>query len=262
MSTSTLLPEEQEAKQFLQDRGLDVSLVPTSSSRTPEFKVDGDGRGYLFEVKARKDSENWVHAMRLGRTAYQERSLGYGRWAADVARKAVKQFRSVDAQHQRWWVLWIAIRCSSCTEAMSDEAVGSLFGVRQVAYAEPHAEGDSMRDCLFATPGVFERHPEIVACIVDSGNGFRFCANDEFAGDFGSFRDSILWSSFARIHPPTTAGDLSQNRGFFRVDRSVNREDDSVLAAHLERTYGLEKAIVLDMRVHSASVVTKWRKAR
>ena len=31
--------------------------------------------------------------------------------------------------------------------------------------------------------------------------------------------------------------------------------DDSALAASLERTYGLEKAIMLDMQVHSTSMV-------
>lgn len=114
-----------------------------------------------------------------------------------------------------------------------------------------------MRDCLFATVGVFERHPEIVACVVNSGSGFRFCANDEFAGDFDSFRESTLCSSFARIHPPTTAEDLCSNGGFFRVDRSLDRQDNSAIAAYLERTYGLEKAIMLDMRVRSASMFTE-----
>lgn len=122
-----------------------------------------------------------------GRAAYQVRSLGHGRWAQDVAHTAVKQCRSVDVQHLRWWVLWIAIRCKASAETMFAEVIGSFFGVRQVVYPDPRSEGAAMRDCLFATPGVFERHPEIVACVVDSGDGFGFCVNDEFAGDFDSF---------------------------------------------------------------------------
>jgi hypothetical protein len=138
---------------------------------------------------------------------------------------------------------------------MLEEAIGSLFGVRQVIYDDPHSGGQSMRNCLFARPGVFERHAKIVASVVAFGSGFCFCVNDEFAGDFSSFRESVLWSSFARIHAPTTAIDLTEKRGFFRADRSVNRSDDDALAGSIERIYGLKKAIMLDMQVHSSSVV-------
>ncbi len=85
--------------------------------------------------------------------------------------------------------------------------------------------------------------------------GLCFCVNDEFAEDFHSFRESVLWSSFAHIHPPTTGADLIGNRGFFRVDLSVNRKDDCALLTSLERAYGLEKAILLDMQVHSTSML-------
>jgi hypothetical protein len=255
MPTPTLLPEEQEAERFLRERGLDVHRVPTSASKTPEFIVEGDARGYVVEVKARDDSKEWTRAMKSGRVAHQKRSMGHSRWAEDVAHDAVNQCRSVDAQHLRWWVLWLAIKCAASAEAMFEEAIGSLFGVRQVVYYDPHSREQPMRNCLFARPGVFERHPEIVASVVSSGGRFGFCVNDQFAGDFGSFRESVLWSSFARIHPPATASDLTGNRGFFRADLSVNRKDDSALQASLERAYGLEKAVMLDMQVHSASMV-------
>jgi hypothetical protein len=255
MPVPTLLPEEQAAEQFLRELGLDVLPVPTSTSKTPDFIVDGDARGYMLEVKARKDSKRCVDAMIRGRGAYQVRSMGHGHWAQDVARNAVKQFRSVDVQHLRWWVLWIAIRCKVSAEAMFAEVIGSFFGVRQVVYPDPRSEGAVMRDCLFATPGVFERHPEIVACIIDSGDGFGFCVNDEFAEDFDSFRESVMWSSFARPHPPTSAGDLCENLGFLRVDRSVNRKDASAVALYLEQAYDLQKAILIDMKAHSSSMV-------
>lgn len=251
--SSTLRPEEQEAERFLKAIGLEVFPVPASVRKTPEFLVDGDARGYVVEVKTRGDAEAWIRAMKNGAVAYQERSMGYGRWAEDAAREAVKQFRSLDARHLRWWVLWLTIRCDASAGAMFEEAIGSLFGVRQVVYYDSTRSEQPMRDCLFARPGVFERHPDIIASVIDCGSGLSFCVNDEFAPDFSSFRESVLWSSFARRHPPTTAADLADNRGFFRADYSLNRKDDTILAAYLERTYGLTKAIIIDMRVHSAS---------
>jgi hypothetical protein len=252
-----LLPEEQEAQRFLKELELEVHRVPTTStSRTPDFLLDGDARGYVLEVKARDDSKQWTRAMRAGRAAHQKRSMGYSTWAKDIAHNAVQQFRSVDAQHLRWWVLWLAIKCHASADAMVDEAIGSLFGVRQIVYHDPRSAGAVSGNCLFARRGVFERYPEIVATVVRSVSGFCFCVNDEFARDFASFRESVLWSFFASAHPPTTAADLTENRGFFRADLSVgNRKDDSAVVASLERAYGLENAFMLDMKVHSASMV-------
>jgi hypothetical protein len=257
MPTPNLRADEQEAERVLKELGLRVSRVPTSSSKTPDFAVEGDARGYLFEVKARQDSEAWTRAIKRGQVAFQKRSMGYGHWAEDVASDAAKQFRSVDAQHLRWWVLWLAIQCVASPDAMAREVIGTLFGVRQVVYHDHDSKAACSRDCLFAIPGVFERHPEIVACVVDIGNALCLCVNDEFSGDFNSFRESVL---FARIHPPTTATDLTQNRGYLRVDLSVDREDDSALQAYLERVYGLEKPIMLDAKLHSASIVPSLRK--
>jgi len=260
MTTLTLRPEEQEAERFLKERGLEVRPVPTSTSVTPDFIVDGDARGYVVEVKAREDSKEWTRAIKSGRVANQKRSMGYSHWAKDVARKAVEQACSADPQHLRWWVLWLAITCESSADAMLEETIGSLFGVRQVVYYDPASQEQPMRNCLFARRGVFERYPEIVASIVDSGRGFCFCVNDEFADDFSSFRESILWSSFARIHPPRTANYLTESQGFLRADLFIDRRDDCALGTSLERTYGLKKAIMLDMQVHSTSMVPSLRR--
>lgn len=254
MPPPVLLPEERDAELFLRGLGLEVRLVPTSASKTPDFLVDGDARGYVLEVKARFDSEDWSRAIENGNVAYQKRSMSYGRWAEDVASEALKQFSSADREHSRWWVLWLSIRCQASAQAMSDEAVGSLFGVRQVVYRDPCSQQHAFRDCLFARPGVFERHSEIVASVVACGDGLIFCVN-EFAEDFGPFRESVLNSRFSARHPPTSATDLCENRGFFRVsDPSLNRKDDAALAAYLKRKYRLESAMMLNMQAHSVSM--------
>src|ERR1700680_4507885 len=123
MPTPTLRPEEQEAERFLRALDLEVRPVPTSTSQTPDFIVDGDARGYVVEVKARADSKDWTRAMKSGRAAHQKRSMGYSHWTKDVARKAVEQARSVDIQHLRWWVLWLAINCGASAGAMLGGAI-------------------------------------------------------------------------------------------------------------------------------------------
>lgn len=255
----TLLPEESEALKVFESLGLTVHRLPPGSFKTPEFLVDGDARGYAVEVKARHDSAEWRRVLRRGEVASQERSLGYGRWAEDVAHAALKQLWSADPQHGRWWILWLSIKCQAGADAMLDEAVGSLFGVRQVAYHDATSQRDVMRDCLFAVPGVFERHHQIVASVVATSRAFAFCVN-ELATDYGSFQSSALYLSFASIHPPISATDLTSNRGFFQIgDLSLDRRDDRVLTSYLERTYGLSKAVMLDMSMHSASMIVASR---
>jgi hypothetical protein len=228
-------------------------------SKTPDFSVDGDAKGYLVEVKAREDSQMWNRHLDSGQVARQRRSMGYGDWTEKVAKDAVKQFLSLDDQHLRWWVLWLAIECIASPEPMCVQAVGTLFGARQVVYYDPQSMKHISRNCLFARPGVFERHREIVASVVDSGSALCLCVNEE-ADDFSSFQESVLWSHLAF---PTTATDLAGKHGWLRVDLSVDRKDDSALAAHLEQAYGLKKAIMLDTEAHSASIVPSlWKDNR
>jgi len=250
---STLHPEELEALAFLERLGLIVVPVPTAKSKTPEFLVNGDTRGYAVEVKARRDTDGWERALRGGEVAYQKRAMGYARWCEDVAHNALKQLKSVDLEHTRWWVLWLSIGCRAGIDAMFNQAVGSLFGVRQVVYYDPDSDKHLMRDCLFAKPGVFERHHQFVSAVVTVGQGITLCVN-EFAEDYGSFQDSVLYRWFARIHPPITAKDLAENRGFFQIkDLSIDRSNEGVISSYLMREYSLKKAVVLDMAVHSAS---------
>jgi len=144
---------------------------------------------------------------------------------------------------------------------MFDEAVGSLFGVRQVAHYDAGDQRDTTRDCLFARRGVFERHCELVASVVATSSGFGFCVN-ELATDYRSFQSSAMYLRFASIHPPTSATDLTNNRGFFQIsDFSVDRRDGHAVASYLEHAYGLPNAFMLDMKLHSASMLVPRRGA-
>ena len=254
----TLLPEEEEAEHILSRMGLHVHRVPTTSLRkTPEFLVDGDGRGYVVEVKARADSEGWREALDRGGVAEQQRSMGYGRWTEDVARAALKQMAAADPQHRRWWILWLPISCEASPDSMMDEIIGSLFGVRQVVdLAEQRSDQAlTMRLVLFALPGVFERHPEIVGVITCTGETISFCVNDEFAPDFATFQQSRIYTVFARRSPPNSARQLRE-AGFLSIaDRSVDRRNEKALQCYLTEAHGIEKPVLLDMKHYTATMM-------
>jgi hypothetical protein len=251
----TLRPDEQQAEDFFTTLGLQVLRIPIAPPlKTPDFSIQGDARPYLLEVKAREDSADWTHSMNSGQVALQERSMGYGHWAANVASDAVEQFRSRDDQHLSWWVLWLAITCVAEPDEMTEEAISTLLGVRLVAYCDSNSEPAHSRKCLFARIGVFERHPEVVATVVVSDSGLWLCVN-EFSKDFDSFQKSLLWSHFAASQPPMTATDLMTAGNYFRLDPSVDRQHDSAIQAYLETTYNLAKATMMDMKSHTATIV-------
>ena len=77
-------------------------------------------------------------------------------------------------------------------------------------------------------------------------------------GEGSSHRNLTLYLSLAKTHPPTSATDLGKNRGFFQVeDLSLDRRDKRALTSYLERTYGLSKAVVLDMTLHMGSMIVR-----
>jgi hypothetical protein len=143
--------------------------------------------------------------------------------------------------------------------AALQEVCGSLFGVRHLffwdANGKPQGPG-----CLYATRGVFERFPELCACVVEIDERPMLMVN-EFSTTKESFQKSRLFEAFtARANTMTEAGLLKG--GFFVIrDLSVDRGDDNAVQKYLEDTYKLTRVSVLSLQEHSASVfVPKKRK--
>ena len=248
-----LRSEEREAKEFLERLDVVVLPVPTGSGKTPEFLVDGDARGYVVEVKARNESHDWLREAIAGGIAEQSRPTGYDRWVEDVSRYALKQFRAIDPNHERFWVVWISIRATASATEMLEQTIGSLFGVRQVVDVVDFSKECPMWEVLFARPGVFERHHEIVGVVICADARITLCVN-EFSDDFSAFCGSRLYDAF-RFLPPISATDLVTERGFFAIhNASIDRRDQAALAEYFRAEYGLANPFVIDMTTHSATI--------
>jgi hypothetical protein len=250
-----LREEEREAKDFFEGLGLTVAVVPRGSERTAEFLVDGDGRGYAVEVKARLDSAEWRKAIHAGEVALQSRPIGWGSWAEEVVRKgALKQLAAVDPEHRRWWVVWFAVQAQAARSAMGEQVFGSLFGVRQVI-SWKDGGGAVARSCLFARPGVFERHPEIVAAMVQPGQGQYGLALNDFAPDLPEFKSSRLYRDMVTKNAISDAERLCGAGGFLRVkDLSIDRRSEEAVIAHLIEVYGPGPAYLVDMEEHTGTI--------
>jgi hypothetical protein len=248
--------EEQEARRFFEEGlGLTVTRVPSAPSKTPDFLVDGEQPGYVLEVKSRFDDEGFLKELHRGFTAVHSRSLGHDRWTEDNARRARKQLMHGDPTHERFWVLWVAVECLSSTEAMFNQVIGTLYGVRQVAYWDEVSQTTHGRECLFVVPGVFERWPDIDAAIVTVGEGITLCVN-EFSDKAWHFQSSLLYQSFAQRGGPVSPSDLEANHGFLSIaDRTIDRANEEVVRHYLSQRYDLKHLYILNIKVYSASVV-------
>jgi hypothetical protein len=247
--------DEQEARRFFEEGlGLTATRVPTAEARTPDFLIDGEQPGYVLEVKSRFDDESFPKELERGYTAVRSRSLGHDRWTVDQARDARKQLMS-DPARERFWVLWFAVNCMSSSEAMFDQVIGTLYGVRQVAYWDEELQTAHGRECLFVVPGVFERWPEIDGAIVTVEDSITLCVND-FSDKAESFSVSRLYQSFAQRGGPVRACDLEANCGFLSIaDRTIDRANEEIVAQYLSQRYGLKQVHILNIKAHSASIV-------
>lgn len=248
--------EEQEARRFFEEGlGLIVTRVPSAKPKTPDFLIDGEQPGYVLEVKSRFDDENFLKELEFGSTVVRSRALGHDRWAVDQARSARKQLMGSDPTHERFWVLWYAVECLSSTEAMFNQVIGTLYGVRQVAYWDEASQTTHGRECLFVVPGVFERWPDIDAAIVTVGGSITLCVN-EFSDKAGRFQSSLLYQSFAQRGGPVSPSDLEANHGFLSIDdRTIDRTNEGVVRHYLSQRYDLQHLYILNIKAYSASVV-------
>lgn len=255
-------PEEKEARRFFEeDLHLSVTRVPSSTSKSPDFLVDGETPGYVVEVKSRFDDDGFARELQSGSTEVRSRALRHDRWAEDNARKALKQLISADSVHERYRVVWFAVECMSSADAMFDQVIGTLYGVRQVAFQETATKRGIGRDCLFAVPGVFERWPDIDCAIVTMRSQITLCVN-EFSEKAGLFQSSTLYQSFARLGGPISPSRLEANSGFLSVsDRTIDRTNEDAVCHYLSQKYGLTHVHILNMKAYSASAMLPRRDA-
>jgi len=247
---------ERDIRTFFEtDLGLSVHRIPTSATRTPDFLVDGDPPGYVLEVKGRFDDKESSARFKRGEIVSGSESIGWAPWTADTLRDARHQFASFDPQHQRIWIPCFAIRRSFAVEAVFDQVIGTLYGVRQVAYAGETENPTEGRSCLHVVPGAFERWPEIDGAIVSSGNAITLCVN-EFSERVSVVEDSGLCRFFAKLGGPISPRRLESTKGFWSVDcQSVDRSDERAVRLHLAEKYRVSRVFILNINSHYASCI-------
>ncbi len=230
-------PEEAEARRFFELLGLTVTSIATASTRTPDLQVDGDGSGYLVEVKRRTDSEEFARALRKLGDSEQVRPLGFEPNLMAILESARDQLQQWDSNHARLWVIWLAMDVHAGTEVAIETVVGTLYGVKQAIMPAEHGEGAISIDCYYARAGAFERRPDMDAVIVSLPSGFCACVNE-----FSPRSDQVLTTRFksklAERRAVVVPSEREASGNCFLVDRDVDRRHESAVVEHLRQRYG------------------------
>jgi len=224
--------------------GLEVVRVEAGSASTPDYVVNGDGPGYVVEVKSRNDEATLSERLEDGEVVDGARLLAHDAGLERAARRARKQFRQVDPNHDRFWILWLSLDAQFGADAALGQCAGTVYGIRQcVVPADATGKVGMAVDCCYARPGVFERWPEIDAAIVATDQGVIMLAN-ELSPRCPALRQRDVPRRLGKaVYLPT---EREADGSIFIADRDVDRRDESLLRESLIKKYGKTPLFLVD----------------
>lgn len=232
-----LRPEEDLARRFFEEIGLVVTPIDTAPTRTPDLQVDGDGPGFLVEVKRRTDSEEFTRALRDCHDGEQARHLGLDRNLQRALDSAHDQLRRLDPSHDRLWIVWLTLDVHAGGKVGIETVVGTLYGVKQAILPAEHGDGAISIDCFYARRGAFERRPDLDAVIVSVADGFCAFVNElsPRGGHVGCTRFAERLAERRALVIPSQRETEGQ---CMLANRAVDRRDEATVVDDLRRRYG------------------------
>jgi hypothetical protein len=187
-------PAEQDAKRFFENCGLTVRRIPEASKATPDFEVDGDGPGFLVEVKARRDDEEFRN-LPTGKIFSRTASSQFSKKVSWKIQQAAKQFEAYDSHRCRWQVVWLSAEDIVGDDATMEMFHGTLYGIADVADLDRLSSIDAVKSCYYLHRGAFERFPAVDAAIL-AHQGYRILCLNEFSERCQALAGSVLAQLF------------------------------------------------------------------
>lgn len=242
-------PEEREAQAFFETLQLRVTRIPASGTRTADFVVDGDGRGYVIEVKTREESKADTKRLRTGEVVDVKRPIRRDRNLRDNLRDARAQFSSTDPTHARFWGLYIVPLLTFGRDSQLDLVVGTLYGSLDVVMVGPDG-GAISKQCFYAVPGLFEQLPDLDFALISGDEGLLCCAN-EFSPLEAELRETAMARELGRAFFRPSERE-AQSKAVI-ADVNWNRRDRNELQSRLREKYRDQFLQVVDFKLYAVS---------
>lgn len=210
---------EQGAETCFKELGFAVAKVQTSNQKTADYRIDGDGPGYILEVKSRFMSEE-PGPPKPTNQFWDSTVFG---WLSDAS----KQCRTLDREHERLWLVWGTAEGPLGEESQFRRIINALYGVQ--------AFRDKSGETFFAYYGkasVFERHLAIDAAILVHDEGMAFCPN-EFSPRLDALKNSRVTKQLEAV---------ANLRPHFPTDRLEKREcviprTEAAVLRHVQKVF-------------------------
>ena len=246
---------EAEARSFFQALGLTVEHLERVGRKAPDFRVLGDGPGYLVEVKARYDDEEASRTLKTAGTAAHVRTLGHDDAVERIARRARRQLEAEDPNREHVWLLWLDARAVMGADALRDQLIATLYGIRHAVFEDDVGDTVSLH-CYYARPGVLERWSDLDAAVVAGHGGWLLCLN-EFSPRAQEVRALRLTREFERRSAVIVPAELERAGGAMLAPTSLDRRVEPVLTAYLREHYRHPELLILDPYQATASALVR-----
>ena len=246
-------PREREVRAFFEACNLKVTRIETGPRKTPDFLVTGDGPGYLVEAKGRFDDATIRKELDSGQAVTRACLYGHSSAIERIIRDTRKQLETFDSEHRYYWLVWLSAETEFAnTKLTFEQFVSTLYGIRQVVYADKEGNAVSQR-CYYARPGVFERWPEVDGAIISCPDGFVLCVNE-----FGTRKDQLCQLKVPMRLSERRAVVIPQEREVLGecliADTAINRRDETVLRDYLRKHYDRPELQIVDFKDYSSVV--------
>lgn len=147
-----------------------LRAVRIDGHRCADFRVDGDGAGYVVEVATRFTE---IEGSELGKTVDTSRDPKVMEWL-----KAARiQCGNVDPQHERLWLLSCFPGGPFGEQAQVDRIEAALYGKRE-GFDFTDAQPETI-NVYYARRGLFEDHIDIDGALVFLGEGVGIMPNED-----------------------------------------------------------------------------------
>ena len=243
-------------------------LARTAERKTCDLLAADDANRYLIEVKRRRSDESIARTLRKeGKTELLHHPMGFSVPTEKTMAHAVKQLDAIEVPGDPFKLIWFYIDpqyndAATLRQQVHDTAFGSANLIRM-----PQPGETAPVQCYFFHRGVFVKHPQLSAVVLDTGRTFTLLLNP-FGNRLAEFRDTALFRWFDSDEGGVVDPYALERAGMaFVADCDIDRRDVHGVLTYLKKKYGLPRwgLFHLPMIHHSAFVsvpISKLKQVR
>lgn len=246
------------AKAFLEHWGAIVEEIATSDSEQSDFLASIDSSVLLIEEKTKVDNPERLakrrEALETGQVYSSSRRLVRDNRLSGVVHKAASQLASSSLRRHDFRLIWFT-GTGYEAEALSEQFTATVYGTTNII----EMGSSHFRRCYFFRNSDFHRHADtvdgaIVAHVVGEALSAKLCVNP-LSPRASKLRTAAFLSRFGgAVEDPKSR---EREGEAFIVSGDLDRTNEGLLLAEIQRKYKTQPLMTFDLGYHSAAVAVR-----